>query len=269
MVTELNDTVASLPKRELDPVAEAAANEYLAELGQRLEAALPAGTAPEPAPQISYEVMYIETLFSPISGPSTRKWLNEPIPLPDGRIIVPWMLLVTVDNEAELAGMLGHAIAHEVLGNTFGLYREGDAQPGIVTTILVNLNEQPIAHVVRLAPVRRSAEMRLAPSLELEADRLTREMLQAAGYDPAELASYISGKYPATNVLPAAGLPSLADRLKVLDAAAEQTSEKPETGRFEEVKRLVRASPPPPVSLSFRVCTGGHAPDPNLPPCRP
>lgn len=98
---------------------------------------------------------------------------HEPATFPGGYLFVPNALMTAARDEAELAAMLAHAMAH-VTG------RHGLRQGSKMT---VYIGAGPFMPVGQLGQQRR---------FEVEADRRAVSVLIASGYDPAALKTYIS-----------------------------------------------------------------------------
>ena len=96
---------------------------------------------------------------------------HEPKVLPGGIILLPTGLILAAQNEAELAGMLAHALAHSAgrheLGTAFYPVMFGASG---------------------LTPGRISAQRKF----EIEADQEAVRLMAKAGYDPESLPSYVA-----------------------------------------------------------------------------
>jgi predicted Zn-dependent protease len=79
------------------PLDNAAALDFVKRLGARLAAQLP-------EPRFDYTFA--------VTASDQSNVLHEPLSLPGGYIFVPTSLFLTVQDEAEFAGMLAHAMAH-------------------------------------------------------------------------------------------------------------------------------------------------------------
>lgn len=141
---------------------EGTAEEYVRRVGRQLT---PSGT--------HWQFELVKDDF----GGSTR----EPVVFP-GYIFVPARLLIMTGSEAELAGMLAHAVAHMIA--------LAEAAPG--------------------AEVDRAAE--------LEADRRAAAIAGAAGYNPRALIDYL--RRVQTPEPAKSRVPELAARIAVIDEVA-------------------------------------------------
>jgi len=98
---------------------------------------------------------------------------HEPATFPGGYLFVPAALMTAARDEAELAAMLAHGMAHVVEKHGF---QKGPGMPVYIAT----------------GPVLPLAQVRIQRRFEAEADRRAVGMLAAAGYDPSALKTYIS-----------------------------------------------------------------------------
>lgn len=148
---------------------------------------------------------------------------HEPLSVPGGYIFAPADLLRSVKNEAELAGMLAHAMAHAAL-------RHGTLQATKVE--LANIDKAPLVPLFgwmsfgthdtgTAVPIAFLAGRRQG---ELEADALAVWTVSAAGIDPAEFVRYISrvqtDATPVRQVF--ATLPARSVRLANLEKAIQK-----------------------------------------------
>lgn len=111
----------------------------------------------------------VSRLTPPIkeNGPKIRVYVNKSVEssavaLPDGTIVIALPLLVTFQNEAQLAFILAHEITHIVRRHAL---------------LSTRYDALTASHVER---------MRLSRRLEADADRIAVRVMSAAGYDPRE-----------------------------------------------------------------------------------
>lgn len=159
------------------PLADPVVQQYVAALGQRLARHAARRDLPW-----EFTVIHEDT------GGSTR----EPLVFPGGKIFICASLILAAENEAELAGVLAHAITH--VAERHGIHMAGRST--------IDSGQVPLVFAGAGARVGVPADddrafipLGLIPTqceAELAADRGGVTMLSAAGYQPAALLRYIS-----------------------------------------------------------------------------
>jgi len=174
--------------------------------------------------------------------------------LPGGFFYVNKGLILAADNEAELAGVMAHEIAHVTARHAmenqakatltqYGLFGASIFLGGIPGLLINNVG--PLAALLGFMKFSRSAES--------EADKLGAEYLYAAGYDPTALATMfeklegLNKKKPGTISKLFADHPAPADRRAASLVLVARFPEREEytvsTSEFQRVKaRLLRLS---------------------------
>jgi len=114
---------------------------------------------------------------------------HEPIWLPGGYMFISADLIRAARTESEFAGMMAHALAHEVGDDS---RRIAETTPmGTIPFVFVGSADgsefMPRAYTARARP------------FELEADASAARMMLAAGYDPIALFDYLSRVEPRDN----------------------------------------------------------------------
>ena len=224
----LGATLAVQVRRQTTPLGVASVNRYVENLGRQLAAQMP--NAPE------------DWKFSVIrdhEGGSTY----EPLSLPGGWVFIPAQLILTVEREAEFAGMLAHAMAHVA-------ERQAIRQtPGDVTYLAAI----PLVSIGGPAGFGGDNENRLAPvgyltrqrQCELEADQVAVRAMVAAGFDPNALLNYLARVQPehAKGSRELSPLPSRSVRISNLKQVIQSLSADgsgASTERFTAVQQKVR-----------------------------
>lgn len=153
---------------------------------------------------------------------------GEPVGLPGQIIMVPARFLLAVEDEAEFAGMLAHAMGHSALRHGFVELRDGGVP-------LVYMGGWMGAHAdssdgAALYPA--AVKARIA-ELELEADRYGAEAAARAGFDGAGLTRYLARR------------PSAEKRLAALADVGAEGGEvsSSELLRVREIVRAALAAP--------------------------
>jgi beta-barrel assembly-enhancing protease len=150
-----------------------AVSAYIARIGNNLAAGLANKTwTPE----------FVITLSEP------RRRGLEPLALPAGQIYVPVDLILAVQSEDELAGMLAHAMAHVA---------EHHAARLAAHAKLAGLDPLPIVAAVAFGEAAAGrgtipvAFMGVQRRFEIEADRLALQLTASAGYNAGALSQYL------------------------------------------------------------------------------
>jgi beta-barrel assembly-enhancing protease len=190
-------------ERRTTALNSAVALDYVQKMGARLATQIPQG-------QFAYTLALIK---DDQGGP-----LHEPVVFPGGYIFVPASLLLAAQNEAEMAGMLAHAMAHVAARHATREVTRGE-----------------LAQIAQAPPLAQAAFHR---DDELEADLLAVNCMHAAGYDPQALASYIGRLQPAGNGDPASELPDRDLRITDIGNDIQRLS----ANEFFRIQTEVRAS---------------------------
>ncbi|HSE48765.1 MAG TPA: M48 family metalloprotease [Terriglobales bacterium] len=107
--------------------------------------------------------------------------------LPGGPVFITRGLLKRLENEAQLAGVLGHEVGHVVGRHAAEHIAKSQLAQGIVGAVAVGSSDeygrgQSAAMVAAFAA--QMAQLRYGRNDELESDRLGVDFMSAAGYDP-------------------------------------------------------------------------------------
>jgi len=111
---------------------------------------------------------------------------------PGGYVFVSIGLLRLLENEAQLAGVLGHEIAHITHKHALGTIKRGKALQGLTSLTLTAMNkdmglfDKVINEVSEILFTRG-----LDKNLEFEADKVGTEYAYRLGYNPAGLKDFI------------------------------------------------------------------------------
>ncbi|SET97685.1 M48 family metallopeptidase [Stigmatella erecta] len=168
---------------------------------------------------------------------------------PGGYVFLTRRLLQNVDNEAQLAGVLAHEIAHITLKhalNSFGGFKVKQCQVGAWTPDTPLFGEalgkgadSIISHVSK----------GFDKDDEFAADALAIHLLVSAGYEPTEYTGFI-GKIPESTGITSTH-PKKSERLKRMVAVLE-TAKKPSDG-FSEWPAGMQGLVVPPLPPAFSV----------------
>jgi predicted Zn-dependent protease len=193
----LGRQLAARFRERTTPVDSPAVQSYIDRLGQRIAAQVPDA-------RFAFRFSVIADDHCPA--------IHEPVALPGGSVFVPAALVIAAQDEAELAGMLAHAIHHIHQRHAATTVNQAG-----VPLIYVGSWAGTCAELLMprgLLPRRRS--------YELEADALGVQTMARAGYDPMALVRYIERVHlqpgPATR---SSALPDREERLAALRSVIE------------------------------------------------
>ncbi|HZN56340.1 MAG TPA: M48 family metallopeptidase [Candidatus Polarisedimenticolaceae bacterium] len=110
--------------------------------------------------------------------------------LPGGQVFITYGLLAKLDDEAQLAGVLGHEVGHVV--NRHGAEHMATGQLGQMITMAAGVagsdDEGGGRRAAMIAAmVNQMVQLKYSRSDELEADRVGMDYMTEAGYDPAAM----------------------------------------------------------------------------------
>lgn len=220
-------------QRDTRAIESPAALAYVDAIGQRL-------AAQTGGPAFTYKFALIGDDPNP---------MHEVVAFPGGSLFVPASLILAVESEDELAGMLAHAIAHVAS-------RDGTRQASRVH--LANTTSVPLVYMGAMGGY---ATMPLAVQqtwrkYEVDADRLAAHKMAAAGYDPAALVRYIEREQaPDEAESKISALPQRSERVAAIREVISGLPPQmygPHEGLAkvqEEVRRLTTNKPKAPPSL--------------------
>jgi predicted Zn-dependent protease len=165
-------------KAEEQPCRDPAAVAFVERVGRRL-----AAVAPNKG--FTYE-------FSVFDSPTVNAFC-----LPGGKVAVYTGLLAYAENEAGLAAVVGHEIAHAIArhgGERMSLQQAQQVFGGAVQAALTAADASPTATNTTMllfgAGAQFGAILPYSRAHELEADRLGLEYMARAGYDPQEAVAF-------------------------------------------------------------------------------
>lgn len=184
--------------------------------------------------------------------------------LPNGIVVVHSGLIEMLDNEAQLAAVVGHEIAHSVQEHSWRqmqYHKKKRIGLAIVSAVAAAYGQYDLSNLVDM--VQGAIQSGHSRSLENQADRVGLEYMVGAGYDPREAPrvwKLMAQEYgvQATNVFWSSHenhatrrsylMNELKNNYRHLDYTALQTNEQ-EYGRVQE---LVRSSVEPKARIKVR-----------------
>ena len=108
---------------------------------------------------------------------------------PNGKIYIHSGLLARMDNEAQLAAVLGHEITHITQRHALRLFRKAKDQPALLRAVEHTLSKtkslQDMAQFMGISGSIAAFSGNIR-ELEAEADRMGIDLMARAGYDPRE-----------------------------------------------------------------------------------
>jgi len=173
--------------------------------------------------------------------------------LPGGPMFIYTGLLKACDNEAQLAGVMGHEMSHVILRH--GTHEATKANFVQLPALLAGavIGENSIAGKLAnmgLGLGAKSVILKFSRDAESEADALGSHLMAAAGYNPIEMARFFeklsAGPHPPQLL---SDHPNPGNREKAIQAEMEtlpQRSYTWQTGDFFRMKSELAKLPPPP-----------------------
>jgi beta-barrel assembly-enhancing protease len=240
------------------PIKSVAVRDFVNRIGSRLSARLPAAPFPY--------------TFAVIAGDLSNP-AHEPIAVPGGYIFVPAELILAAKDEAELAGMLAHAMVHVSERHfTRQATRAEIANQATVPLILAGgwagygmRQDTQIAVPLSM--------LRFQRAFETQADELAVTITSGAGIDPSALVRYIDrvqASEPGTTGRVFALLPLREERVSSIETAIQalpkQTYTASDPDEFGRIQAEVRQMAPLAERLPLRRVVGGTDRRPTLKP---
>jgi len=173
--------------------------------------------------------------------------------LPGGPMFIYTGLLKACDNEAQLAGVMGHEMSHVILRH--GTHEATKANFVQLPALLAGavIGENSIAGKLAnmgLGLGAKSVILKFSRDAESEADALGSHLMAAAGYNPIEMARFFeklsAGPHPPQLL---SDHPNPGNREKAIQAEMETLPKRSytwQTGDFSRMKSELAKLPPPP-----------------------
>ncbi len=177
--------------------------------------------------------------------------------LPGGPIFIHTGLIEVTENEAQLAGVIGHEMSHVVLRHSTNQASKQNlvALPALLAEALVGNSMLGQLARIGIGLGANSVLLKFSRADETEADYNGAEMVADAGYNPLELASFFEKLEAKNGGQPGALMQFLSDHPNPgnrVAAVSEEVRYMPrrtyveeETGRFAQVQYLVQRLAPP------------------------
>ena len=240
--------------QQYDVVKNQAVQDYVQRLGQKL-AAMP--EARQSGFDFTFTVLNVDEINA--------------FALPGGPMFIYTRLLKAVDNEAQLAGVMGHEMSHVILRH--GTHEATKAN-GIQMAIgglgaLLGGSESTASKLAQagLGLGGNSLILKFSRDAESEADALGSHLMSEAGYEPVQMAKFFEklaagGKqgpqFLSDHPNPGNREAAIVAEMRTLPARKYGA----DTGQFARVKKEVAALPPP----AKKPQTAGVTPGGSVPP---
>jgi len=231
---------AALVRKQMPIIRDPFLNEYVTRVGKRLVSGREAQESGFP---FTFEV---------VADPSINAFA-----LPGGPMFINTGLLRAVDNEAQLAGVMGHEMSHVILR-----HGTNQASKSRLIELPAVLGSQMAGNsmIGRLAALgiglgANSVLLKFSRSAESQADLMGSHLMAEAGYNPMEMARF----FEKLNAQGSHGLQFLSDhpnpdnREKAIEEEAHRLPQQNygyETGEFQRMKQAI---------------AGIHEPKPRVP----
>jgi beta-barrel assembly-enhancing protease len=197
--------------------------------------------------------------------------------LPGGPIFIHTGLIEAAENEAQLAGVIGHEMSHVVLRHSTNQASKQNlvALPALLAGALMGNSMLGQLAKIGLSFGANSVFLKFSRTNEAEADYNGAEMVADAGYDPRQLAAFfekLEAKHGRENELTQflSDHPNPGNRVAAVNEEARYLPRRKyaedETGRFHAMQDLVRQFPAPNAP---RATDAEERREPSIPGARP
>src|SRR5271157_3491204 len=235
---QLGQETAAQVRKQMTVIKDPTLTAYVKAVGKRLMASREAMASGFP---FTFEV---------VADPSINAFA-----LPGGPMFINTGLLRAVDNEAQLAGVMGHEMSHVILRH--GTNQASKANlielPAMLAGELAG-NGSMMGQLAQLGIGfgADSVLLKFSRTAESQADRMGSHLMAEAGYDPMEMAKFFdklnaNGGSSAPQFL--SDHPNPANREKAIEQEAARLPERTygyETGKFQQMKKVVATIHEPP-----------------------
>jgi beta-barrel assembly-enhancing protease len=236
---QLGQQTAAQVRKQMTVIHDPTLTAYVNAVGKRLMASPEAKASGFP---FTFEV---------IADPSINAFA-----LPGGPMFINTGLLRAVDNEAELAGVMGHEMSHVILRH--GTNQASKANLIELPAVLAGQMAGSDSMMGQLAQLgiglgANSVLLKFSRTAESQADLMGSHLMAEAGYDPIEMARFFD-KLNAQGVDKAPEFlsdhPNPGNREKAIEQEAARLPQHNygyETGKFQQMKKVIASihEPPP------------------------
>jgi len=231
---------AALVRKQMPIIRDPFLNEYVTRVGKRLVSGREAQESGFP---FTFEV---------VADPSINAFA-----LPGGPMFINTGLLRAVDNEAQLAGVMGHEMSHVILRH--GTNQASKSRlielPAVLGSQMAGNSMMGRLAALGIGLGANSVLLKFSRSAESQADLMGSHLMAEAGYNPMEMARF----FEKLNAQGSHGLQFLSDhpnpdnREKAIEEEAHRLPQQNygyETGEFQRMKQAI---------------AGIHEPKPRVP----
>ena len=226
---QLGQENAAQVRKQMAVIRDPFLNEYVTRVGKRLVSAQEAQESGFP---FTFEV---------VADPSINAFA-----LPGGPMFINTGLLRAVDNEAQLAGVMGHEMSHVILRHSTNQASKDKfiELPAVLGSEMAGNSMLGKVAALGLGFGANSVLLKFSRSAESQADLMGSHLMAEAGYNPMEMARF----FEKLNAQGGHGLQFLSDhpnpdnREKAIEAEAHRLPQQNygyETGEFQRMKQVI------------------------------
>jgi hypothetical protein len=251
-------------EHQLPMLNDARVDDYLNQLGHRLDAHVPPGT-----PNYPFQYRCVNDLA-----------INA-FALPGGFVYINRGVIEAADNEAQLAGVMAHETSHVVLRHSTNQVSKQSAWQVPLSLLGGALGNNSIVSALAQAGIQNGMGLlflKMSRTDESQADIMGTQILYDSGYDPRAMAQFFEKLQGETKgnqpVQFFSDHPNPDHRIDRVDQEIEKLGGPPagyktDSNEFELIKRYLRSLPPPPKGKSGNprngAGQGGEHGRPDLP----
>lgn len=226
---QLGQENAAQVRKQMVLIRDPFLNEYVTRVGKRLVSSQEAQESGFP---FTFEV---------VADPSINAFA-----LPGGPMFINTGLLRAVDNEAQLAGVMGHEMSHVILRHSTNQASKDKfiELPAVLGSEIAGNSMMGKVAALGLSFGANSVLLKFSRSAESQADLMGSHLMAEAGYNPMEMARF----FEKLNAQGSHGLQFLSDhpnpdnREKAIEAEARRLPQQNygyDTGEFQRMKQVI------------------------------
>jgi Zn-dependent protease with chaperone function len=195
--------------------------------------------------------------------------------LPGGPIYVNRGAIEAADNEAQIAGVIGHESGHVILRHGMAQAKKSQLTQGIIGGFSAIFGNSTVAQLAGAAGAFAGSSilLRYSRDAESQADLMGTQILFDCGYDPAAMAVFFdklaqdhkgskSEQFFSNHPIPENRVRKVNDEITRIGAVPPNP--RTDTAAFQRVKKLLLAMPDPPKPVPAGAATPPPAPSTHL-----